>query len=311
MVGPPSPRTPCVSAAPIVGNPMTSPRRLPARGMKFEALKAFLASDEYLDELADVMDPSVGIDILFGAIDSHDEGVRQLEPFFASGTDRVLLRWLETRLRDVVKAEMKAKILQQAEVELKVLRSTISQLEHAEHKARAAACGAQLLMREERDTFEQHLASRERALKAERAERRKAEGSIEVAKQQAKAMQQAAWRHVEAARLRAKEAEKAAGTAKLVAEAKCESKLSEMRERLDALQVCVDTEAARADAATARADAAEKRAAEAEAKVSQKHRAEVKAAVSYMLGPGRVMAAAAKVRAAEWAAALDECGAAE
>ena len=74
----------------------------------------------------------------------------------------------------------------------------------------------------------------------------------------------------------------------------------------------MDAEAERANVAAARADAAERRAAEAEkcaaeaeAKLSRKHEADVQAAVLYMLAPGELMKGAAKVRAAEWAAALE------
>ena len=103
--------------------------------------------------------------------------------------------------------------------------------------------------------------------------------------------------------------------AQSAAETKCgvmASALSGMRQQLDALQVSFDAEAARADAAVAHAaaaaacaNAAEKRAAAAEAKVARMEEAEVQGAVSFILAPAEVMAAAAKKRATEWAVALD------
>ena len=270
---------------------------LPRRGMTAPALKEYFARHDSLTPLADAVDASVGSDVLFGALSCCT--VSELQPFFASGTSWRLLLDLEKDLRQVMKFEMLQHAWQHAEVQLEVLRSELSQLEYAVHKAHAAACGAQLLMHEERDKLELHLASRERALAAETAGRKKAQFSAEVDRKKAKEAQQTARRDVEAAQLKAKVAERAA-------EAKCESKLREMRERLDSMQVRLDAEAARAGAAAARAEVAETRAAEAEAKLSTKQEAEVQAAVSFMLAPGEIMAAAAKLRAVEWAAALDK-----
>ena len=59
------------------------------------------------------------------------------------------------------------------------------------------------------------------------------------------------------------------------------------------------------EAEATRADAAEQRAAEAEAKLARHEEADVQAAVSFILAPGEVMAAARKERAAAWAAALE------
>ena len=129
-------------------------------------------------------------------------------------------------------------------------------LEHAEHKARAAACGAELLMQEERDKWEKHLAA-ERA--AARSRERGHAQALERLKSQhwhlaEMAQHEVAQRDAEAAQRKAMEAEKAAATVQLTAEAeaKCAAKLEEMSERLDALQICMDAEAARADAASAR-----------------------------------------------------------
>ena len=165
------------------------------------------------------------------------------------------------------------------EAQLKMLRSEIAQLECAEHKVRAALCGTQLVLAEERDTWQKELTkvqawarSQERAFKAESARRLAAQRSAEDAQQKAKVAH--------------REAQSAAET-------KCgviASAISGMRQQLDALQVSFDAEAARADAAVAHAaaaaacaNAAEKRAAAAEAKVARMEEAEVQAEVSFIL----------------------------
>lgn len=276
-----------------------------ARGMTPDALRKYFASNDDLVPLVDAVDASIDGDVLLYAME--ERRTDGLEPYFVDNTSWADLLDLERHLRQFLKTEMLQHAEARLEVQLGVLRSEVARLEHAEHKARAAACGAELLMQEERDKWEKHLAveraaarSRERG-HAQALERLKSQHLAEMAQHEV------AQRDAEAAQRKAMEAEKAAATVQLTAEAeaKCAAKLEEMSERLDALQICMDAEAARADAASARAEVAERRAQEAEAKLSRKEEADVEAAVSFMMAPAKVMAAAKQERAVVWAAALE------
>ena len=101
---------------------------------------------------------------------------------------QVRFRRLAQALREKPKSLFFASEASILKAQVKPLRFEIAQLEYAEHKERAAQCAMQLVLEEERETWQKELAavqawarSQERALKAESAMRLAAKQSAEAA----------------------------------------------------------------------------------------------------------------------------------
>ena len=235
-----------------------------------EELKAFLAAE--FSGLESFLLPKVKASLLIAAFEC-DEPIDEL---FCSVTPdaQAQLFSLKLMLKSLPAVQAAASA---AEIELEEART--------QWKAQLRLKAQEVLERDKK------IAALKKQLGAVEKQRQAAQEAADSAQHAAVAAQQAAQREAEAA-------QHAASEARRTADAECEGRVREMCETINALRVSMEAEAARADAA-------EQHVAEAEAKLARQKEADVQAAVSFILAPGEVMAAAAKERAAAWATALE------
>ena len=239
----------------------------PPRELSYKELKAFLAVN--FPGLEACLLPNATASLLFTQFEL-DEPIDELFPSVAHSSKAELLS-LKLMLKNFPAARAAASA---AEIELEEART--------EWNKRFRLKVQELLERDRK------IAALRTQLGAVEQKRLAAQEAVGAAQQAAVAAQEAARRQVEAAQRAASEA----------ADGECERRVREMSEQLEAMRVSMEAEAARADTA-------EHHLSEAQAKLARLNEADVQAAVSFMLAPGQVMAAAAKERAAAWATALE------